>query len=91
MKESELFQHALADPVFRQKKIEDLNYHKNVCLAGIVICLVLYLACSLYGGLALKNWLFGEKFLFLAAFVSGPYSVCRTRIAALETLATLNS
>ena len=84
MKESEFYQRALADADYRKAKLEELRYHKNVCAVLMWACLASAVSFSLYSGFTEGRWLLGDQLLFSAVVVAGPYSVCKTRIAALE-------
>ena len=86
MKDIEFYKRAAVDAAFRQSQLEDLRYFKHVGAGLMWFCVGLGLAFSVYGGLTEKKWDLGFGLLGIGVLCASTYSVCATRLAALQAL-----
>lgn len=86
MSDTELFKRAATDTAFRQAKLDDLRYFKNVGTGLVAFCVVLGAAFSLYGGLSAGKWDMGFGLFVAAFFAACTRASLVTRLAALRAL-----
>lgn len=87
MKESEFYQRAAADATFRQAKLEELRYFKQVGAGLTWFCFILGAAFSAYSGFTAGDWDKGFGLFVVAALSASTCALCATRRAALLALA----
>jgi hypothetical protein len=86
MKESEFYHTAFENSAFRREKLEELRYFKKVGAGLLVFVSVCFVAHAVYAGLKDGSWDGAMGWLAALMMVGGAFSVCSTRVAALEAI-----
>jgi hypothetical protein len=86
MEESEFDKRAAADAAFRRAKLDELRYFRNVGAGTTWFCVIVAVGFSIYGGITRGRWTVGYELLFIAAVCAVTTVLCKTRIAALQSL-----